>query len=262
MNNMALGLIRVACAVGAVLLAVPASAFPFDVGRTTVYEYVNDRTNHYFLVADEGEKAYLDAGGAGGGWRPTGHQFGAYVPGAANGQDVCRFYAAGPNTHFFTASAAECNALRANGLGWAFEGIPFKVYTPVNGACSGGGPEVHRLYNNRFQFNDTNHRYVAEAALRDDMVRQGWTDESVVFCTGFAQYQAGTFLSAWSSTARPVAECEDEDLNRGGGSAMGRSPAALPSRVGGPYTPVFHPRPHRRQLCRRLCCYFERRRAT
>ena len=57
MNKMALGLIRVACAVGAVLLAVPASAFPFDVGRTTVYEYVNDRTNHYFLVADEGEKA-------------------------------------------------------------------------------------------------------------------------------------------------------------------------------------------------------------
>jgi len=42
---------------------------------------------------------------------------------------VCRFYgvpAGGPNSHFFTASAAECDLVKRSG-GWFYEGIGFYI---------------------------------------------------------------------------------------------------------------------------------------
>ena len=45
---------------------------------------------------------------------------------------VCRFYAKGPNSHFYTAEAVECAAVK-NDPGWTFEGIAYyDVYRSTN----------------------------------------------------------------------------------------------------------------------------------
>ena len=78
---------------------------------------------------------------------------------------MCRFYGSlfpGPNSHFYTADAAECASVRSD-PGWTFEGIAFHVGVPINGACPGGTYPVYRSYNNRFARNDSNHRYTTEA---------------------------------------------------------------------------------------------------
>src|SRR5258705_10383698 len=143
--------------VATAILAPPASAFLIDFQHQTVYEFVNDFTGHYFL-ADAADTSFLNRGGAGGGWRFTGHQFQGYNAGL--GTAVCRFYAPGPNTHFFTASTAECSALRDHPeYGWIYEGVKFGVDLPSGGRCA-SGVTLNRYYNNRFAFNDSNHRYV------------------------------------------------------------------------------------------------------
>src|SRR5258706_4046284 len=87
--------------VAAAFFAPPASAFLIDFQHQTVYEFVNDFTGHYFL-ADAADTTFLNRGGAGAGWRMTGHLFQVYNAGLGTG--ACRFYAPGTNKHFFTAS--------------------------------------------------------------------------------------------------------------------------------------------------------------
>ena len=222
---------------GLAAFATSASAFLIDIDTTDVQEYVNDLTGHYFLVSEAYEKQFIDSGSAGPGWHPTGHRFSAYavtstrlVP-VSRGSPVCRFYAGGPNTHFFTASTYECDLLRTNGWGWTYEGIHFRAETPVNGVCASGLAPISRLYNNRFQFNDSNHRYVAEPALRDGMVRQGWTDEGVVFCSSRVSYSPMKSFTAEATAIRPVAECENEDANLGSCIGMNGLSASLPTHI-------------------------------
>jgi hypothetical protein len=50
-----------------------------------------------------------------------------------------------------------------------------QVYLPVMGSCPSGAQPVYRLFNNRA---DTNHRYVTDRTLRDQMVAPGWTPEA------------------------------------------------------------------------------------
>ena len=111
---MSLTLPRIARLAAAALAfaALPASSFIIgpqpDPDAIIVEEYLHDLgdgRSHYFLAADTGEKRFIEAGGAGPGWRATGHRFGAFRAGSnrAPGK-VCRFYAPGPVTHFFTAS--------------------------------------------------------------------------------------------------------------------------------------------------------------
>ena len=45
-----------------------------------------------------------------------------------------------------------------------------------------GTKPVYRLYNNRFQFNDTNHRFTTDFENVAPLQRQGWTYEGVAFC--------------------------------------------------------------------------------
>jgi hypothetical protein len=130
----------------------------------TVVEYVNtlDFPNapggHYFYASGSAEQATVDAGGAGKFVR-TGRTFasGGFVP-------VCRFYGSmspGPNSHFFTASASECEELKAMQVTptpastqqWNFEGNGFYSVTPVADAqgqmqCMAGTQPVYRAYNN------------------------------------------------------------------------------------------------------------------
>ena len=161
-----------------------------------VVEFYNTQLNHYFITADPAEQAAVDAGAAGPGWSRTGLGFRAYTPalGIPPGQGpVCRFYGSiainpatglrrGPNSHFYTAQAAECAAVQ-NDPGWVLEGFAFYTRLPeANGLCAAGTIPVFRTYNNRAQFNDSNHRYTTDFATYQLMQSLGWTPEGIVFC--------------------------------------------------------------------------------
>ncbi len=156
-------------------------------------EFYNLSLKHYFITADPGEAAAIDAGAAGSGWSRTGGGFkvaGAQAGGLAA---VCRFYGSvrpGPNSHFFTADAGECSSLRALEASttetqkkWHYEGIAFFAAVPQNGVCASGSMPVYRYYNNGYaRGEDSNHRLSSNAALRSAMEQDGWSYEGVVMC--------------------------------------------------------------------------------
>ena len=166
-------------------LEADGSAFTSSLAVT---EFYNAPLNHYFITADPAEAAAIDAGAAGPGWQRTGRGFRAWsaalgVP--PDAKPVCRFYGTpgvGPNSHFYTADQAECDAVRAD-AGWRFEGVAFYSIVPVSGGCPVGMQQVLRLYNNRFAQNDSNHRYTTNAAIYQSMQNQGWLPEGVVLCS-------------------------------------------------------------------------------
>jgi hypothetical protein len=112
---------------------------------------------------------------------------------------VCRFYAAGPNSHFYTAVAADCEGLKgleaaqradanARGVpfvGWQYEQIAFYTMPAANGQCPGDTYPVYRAYNQRAAQNDSNHRFMADSLTRSSMLVAGWADEGVAFCSPF-----------------------------------------------------------------------------
>jgi hypothetical protein len=162
-----------------------------------VVEYYQESLDHYFIVASPDEIALLDAG-AQGGWKRTGQRFQGWSRGSdapAGAVPVCRFYAKGPNSHFYTGDARECDGLkqqeqgeRANAssqgkafLGWAYEGIAFYAIVPQNGRCPPATLPVYRAYNMRAQYTDSNHRFMVDPATRGSMA--GWADEGAQFCS-------------------------------------------------------------------------------
>jgi serine protease len=159
----------------------PAPAAPDQ--RLTV-EYYHAGFNHYFITAEPAEMAILDAGELITGWQRTGYDFNAFAPGSARGASTCRFYGTpgrGPNTHFFTAYAHECDLLR-NNPDWLFEALAFQVFTPGVGTCPEDLVVVWRLYNNGMG-GVANHRYLTSYSVIGDMIGAGWTLEGPAFCT-------------------------------------------------------------------------------
>ena len=49
-------------------------------------------------------------------------------------------------------------------------------------SCPSGTKPVYRLYNNRFQFHDSNHRFTTLLSEAQALQAQGWTLEGVAFC--------------------------------------------------------------------------------
>ena len=162
----------------------------------TVVEFYNTILNHYFITADPAEQAAVDAGAAGPGWTRTGQGFRVYtnalgVPLSAI--PVCRFYGStvinpatgqrrGPNSHFYTAVPEECAAVKTD-PGWTFESIAFFTNpTLASNTCAAGTVPVYRVYNNRPQFNDSNHRYTTDFAIYQLMQSMGFRPEGIVFC--------------------------------------------------------------------------------
>ncbi len=170
----------------------------FTVGSmVTVYEFYEPTLDHYFVAAGPDEIAALDAGQAS--WKRTGQKFMAWLKASdapASAKPVCRFYARGPNSHFYTADATECQTLRnleAAGKaqaastadkfwGWTYEGVAFYALTPSGGACPGDTDPVYRYYNGRAKDNDTNHRFTVDPQLRSAM-QWSWIDEGAVICS-------------------------------------------------------------------------------
>jgi hypothetical protein len=167
-------------------------------GASPVVEYYAPSTDHYFITAGPSDIAALDPGTLG--WKRSGQGFNAWLhqsdapPGAV---PVCRFYASGPNSHFYTGNTDECEglkALEAQGRadaaaknvtfgGWAFEQIAFYALLPTNGQCPGGTTPVYRAYNMRFEYNDSNHRFMSDLGMRYAMLALGWADEGAQFCS-------------------------------------------------------------------------------
>lgn len=147
-----------------------------------VVEFYNQALDHYFATQDAAEIAELGAG-VHPGWAPTGESFLAYRPLQSSGRaaPVCRFYGlpgAGLDSHFYSASAAECDAVAQRfAAAWqlesrdAFEAL---LPDPVTGACPSELQPVYRLWNNRA---DSDHRYTTQAAVRARMVGAGYVPE-------------------------------------------------------------------------------------
>ena len=163
---------------------VAAVCAPLAQTYAVVYEFFNSTLKHYFRTANVAEAAAIDNGAAGTGWIRTGDNFYAYPGGmsTAPGSDVCRFYSPRSNSHFYTAFTSECASLKAPGSGWNYEGLSFHIPTPSSNACATGTKPVYRLYNNRAQLNDTNHRFTSDFENVAPLQRTGWTYEGVAFC--------------------------------------------------------------------------------
>ena len=148
-----------------------------------VTEYYNVDIRHYFRTGARSDSAFILAGNAGKGWRDTYDYFLAWRDASSGAQAVCRFYAKGPNSHFFTADAKECEDVKGY-PGWVYEGIAYYVKVPKNGVCPSDSVPVHRLYNNRFIFNDSNHRFTTDMDVVTQMTQTGWIYEGVKMCGG------------------------------------------------------------------------------
>jgi hypothetical protein len=164
---------------------------------TEAVEFYNSVINHYFVTATASEVQIVESGGAGPGWLRTGRSFPAWLDKAsapADAQPVCRFYSSGANSHFYTAGADECAALkqmeaqeRAHSSavrGWQYEGIAFHVQAPSNGQCPAGTVTITRVYNNGFTSGEgSNHRFVDDGSLQGLMTDRSWIAEGAVMCS-------------------------------------------------------------------------------
>ena len=157
-----------------------------------VVEFYNTDLDHYFITADVNEAAAIDGGSAGHGWMRTGNSFKS-----GGTTSVCRFFGSqspGPNSHFYTVDAAECQGLKDQQIpagdpreltdkSWNFESLDFVSTAPINQTCPSGTQPVYRAYNNGFARGvDSNHRITSSLTAIQEVVTRDWSDEGVAMC--------------------------------------------------------------------------------
>lgn len=149
----------------------------------TVVEFYNSTLKHYFRTVEPAEVSAILAGAAGPGWARTNDDFPAWTAASKppSAVEVCRFYAAGPNSHFYTINPAECAQVKLD-PGWHYEGTAYYAAPAPGGLCTSEFTPVYRAYNNRFAFNDSNHRFTTVPATYQQMIADGWAGEGVVMC--------------------------------------------------------------------------------
>ena len=180
----------------------------------TAVEYHHAGLDHYFISSLQQEIDTLDAGRIAG-WVRTGQSFKVFpsqASGGAGANPVCRFYIppAHGNSHFFSASPAECNLVvqktttDPNFSGYVFES-PNVFYEALpdttTGACPVGNVPVFRLWNQRV---DSNHRYTSSTAIKAQMVAAGYVAEgygpnAVIMCAPGAGTATLKFMSGSSA---------------------------------------------------------------
>ena len=160
-----------------------------QAGEAPVREFYHPALDHYFIAAGQDEIDGILGGAAGAGWELTGEAFKAYTSMPSDtfaaAAPACRFYgrpAGGPNSHFFTVDAPECDKVKRDG-GWFYEGIGFYI-RPVlgDGTCPDGWLSVNRAYNHGFVRNDSNHRFSTSESTMREMARKGWAVEGTAMC--------------------------------------------------------------------------------
>jgi hypothetical protein len=157
--------------------------FSVPISRVTAVEYYNATLDHYFISDLAPDIDALDAGRIPG-WTRTGQAFNVWPASLGFLRPVCRFYIPPEhgNSHFFSASAAECTTVA--GLATtnpSYSGYDkeaddaFYVALPfVDGACPTKWAPVYRLWNQRA---DSNHRYTTDAAIKAQMIAKGYVAE-------------------------------------------------------------------------------------
>ena len=163
-------------------LALAAALFPAPpAAAANAVEYFHTIQGHYFVTASPQEIEDLDNDPRTG-WRRTGERFGVLDAGAPSASNVCRFWSAQTyapkSSHFYTPFASECESVKRRPE-WRFEGEVFamRLADPA-GNCPTGTEPLYRLYNN-VAGGAPNHRYTTRAAVRAQMIAQGWTPEGV-----------------------------------------------------------------------------------
>lgn len=176
MKSLLHGLAIASIGLGA-LLSQPASSATLEA-----VEYYNPSLDHYFVTALADEIAKLDAGVVVG-WQRTGLNFDVFDPATPQpgASPVCRFYgspAAGLDSHFYSASPAECADVLARFPGvWLEEtSDAFGVFlpNPQTGQCPANSIPVYRLWNQR---TDSNHRFTTDPVVERQMVARGYVAE-------------------------------------------------------------------------------------
>jgi predicted dienelactone hydrolase len=164
------------------LIDYTAPAAPGPGERITI-EYLNASLGHYFMTADPSDAAILDAGLIPG-WTRTGFDFKSWTVDSGIGFPACRFFGTpgvGPNTHFFSINADECNKLHADPQ-WTYEGIAFNEEAPLDQDCPANLIPVTRLYNNSMG-GTVNHRFLTSHSEIHATAFAGWLVEGIVFCS-------------------------------------------------------------------------------
>lgn len=161
-------------------VTMPAGTVP---AVTRAIEYYDADLDHYFMTANPAEISALDAGRFPG-WQRTGLSFNVVDPAADTGgtaSPVCRYYgspAYGLDTHFYSASPAECAAVRQKWPNqWLLESSNvFQIFTPeiATGSCPAGTLPIYRAWNDR---TDTNHRYTTDERIETMMMGRGYLPE-------------------------------------------------------------------------------------
>jgi hypothetical protein len=198
------------CFAVAVVRSPPSAA---EVVRAV--EYYHQAFEHYFVTANPVEIAALDSGAVSGWWR-TGQRYRVDDVPAEGLVPVCRFYTAayaGKASHFFTASAAECEHVKTMPY-WTYEGVAFYARVPdADGKCAAGTASINRLFNSG-QGGAPNHAYTADGAKRDKLVSAGWTSEGVAYCAQLATADplAQTLVLAGAKWDFPDTEIYDHEI--------------------------------------------------
>jgi mono/diheme cytochrome c family protein len=153
-----------------------------------VIEYYDASQDHYFISSLQPDINALDSGHFPG-WVRTGLTFKAYPQANMGASPVCRFYIPpiDGDSHFYSASPAECAAVQARFPVFVLESsnvMYIDLPDPTTGACPTADIPVYRVWDNR---GDTNHRYMTSLAIRAQMVAKGWIAEGngpdlVVMC--------------------------------------------------------------------------------
>lgn len=155
----------------------------FGAGFTAVTEYYNADTGQFFYTASEPDIDALESGRIPG-WKPTGNSLPAFTGPSPEccsmyGQvpvPVCRYYVP-PAGHFFSAFAAECDAIAEKFPSLVLETrAAFYVVVsidPETGDCPYPGLPVFRLWN---PVTDA-HVFVGNLEQRLPFLAEGWISE-------------------------------------------------------------------------------------
>lgn len=166
----------------------------------SVAEFYNVSLDHYFVSGSQPDIDALNSGRIPG-WQASHGPDGNYFPASSTptgyglpepdgkfpvqSVPVCRYFIP-PGSHFFSASADECDTVELQHPPFVLETrAAFYIVLPdfATGACPqdiGYGPifvtfiPVYRLWNHR---EDTNHRYTTSLAVRAEMIAKGWVPE-------------------------------------------------------------------------------------
>lgn len=162
----------------AIYRAVSATPGETQPAQPPAIEYHHAGFDHYFITAAPQEAAMLDAGSLAG-WRRTGERFSVFALSDSTAAQVCRFFStafAPKSSHFYTAAASECEAVK-NNPNWQYEGLVFAMaLASPAGTCPVATQALYRLYNNG-QGGAPNHRYTTSPTVRASMLAQGWVAE-------------------------------------------------------------------------------------